>query len=450
VDPAAINDLPVTSIAADVFEGLTNLFSATIAGNLTNIGNGAFSGCANLTNVTFYGSAPALGSSVFAGDNNAAVYYLTGTTGWSSPFGGLPAVLWLPYNYTTNSNGVSVTITGYTGPFGAVTIPTNINGMTVTSIAAGAFAGITSLTSVTIPGSVASVGVDAFDSCYGLTSVTFENGVNSIEEGAFNWCTSLTNVVIPLSATNLGENVFITCDSLRSVTIPGALPGYNSYGSVFWYGATNTEVAVDNGSTSIGYGMFGGFTGVSVTMPPSVTSIAAYAFDGCHQLTNISISANVTNIGEYAFADCYVLTNLTIPASVTYIGTYALQSGSLASVFFAGNAPAYGSPLFIGTSATVYYLAGASGWSNSFAGVPTVLWNPQIQVGVAGFGVQSNQFGFTITGTPNIPIVVQACTNLANSAWVALQSVTLTNGSYYFSQPLQSNSSGRYFRISAP
>jgi hypothetical protein len=33
---------------------------------------------------------------VFTGDTNATVYYLSGTTGWSATFAGLPTALWTP------------------------------------------------------------------------------------------------------------------------------------------------------------------------------------------------------------------------------------------------------------------------------------------------------------------------------------------------------------------
>jgi hypothetical protein len=79
-----------------------------------------------------------------------------------------------------------------------------------------------------------------------------------------------------------------------------------------------------------------------------------------------------------------------------------------------------------------------------------VLWNPSIQTGGANFGLQSNQFGFDITGTTNIPIVVEASTNLAQPVWVPLQSMTLTNGSVHFSEPLQTNSAARFYRIGFP
>jgi hypothetical protein len=73
-----------------------------------------------------------------------------------------------------------------------------------------------------------------------------------------------------------------------------------------------------------------------------------------------------------------------------------------------------------------------------------------IQTGNGNFGVQNNQFGFDITGTPAIPIVVQACTNLANPVWTPLTNVTLTTGSFHFSEPLQPNTPARYYRIAFP
>ena len=70
------------------------------------------------------------------------------------------------FNYTNNGDG-TVTITGYTGPVTAVTIPNTINGLPVTSIGYDAFyngatPGPGILTSVTIPDSVTSIGDFAF------------------------------------------------------------------------------------------------------------------------------------------------------------------------------------------------------------------------------------------------------------------------------------------------
>ena len=66
------------------------------------------------------------------------------------------------------------------------------------------------------------------------------------------------------------------------------------------------------------------------------------------------------------------------------------------------------------------------------------------------FGVRSNQFGFNITGTADIPVVVEASTNLVPASWTALQTCTLTNGSVYFSDPRWTNYPGRFCRIRSP
>src|ERR1035438_6227712 len=58
----------------------------------------------------------------------------------------LPAAVEAQFTYTTN-NG-AITITRYTGPGGAVTIPYKITGMPVTSIGPSAFQFNSSLTSV--------------------------------------------------------------------------------------------------------------------------------------------------------------------------------------------------------------------------------------------------------------------------------------------------------------
>src|SRR6266540_3942987 len=59
-----------------------------------------------------------------------------------------PAVAQAQFNYTTN-NG-TITIMGYTGPGGAVTIPSTINGLPVTRIGDQAFSYCNSLMAITV------------------------------------------------------------------------------------------------------------------------------------------------------------------------------------------------------------------------------------------------------------------------------------------------------------
>jgi hypothetical protein len=124
----------------------------------------------------------------------------------------------------------------------------------------------------------------------------------------------------------------------------------------------------------------------------------------------------------------------------------------VAGVYFSGNAPtSVGLLLFGGTSnLTVYYRAGAAGWGPTFAGCPAVLWEPLIQVNDASFGILTNGFSFKISGTTNIPIVVEGCTDLATGAWVPLQTASLTNGFLEFSDPGWTNYAARFYRVRSP
>jgi hypothetical protein len=354
------------------------------------------------------------------------------------------------YVYSTNAAG-SCTIEGYAGPPWAVAIPTNINGLTVTGIGDDAFWGCPNLASVTIPGSATDIEDNAFLGCSDLSNVTIPDSVTNIGAFAFD-DTGLTNVTIPASVASMGQQAFGDCANLTSVTIPGNNTA-SPLTDVFIGSANLTNVAIDNGVTSIGVEMFADWASLtSVTIPGSVTNIGDVAFISDSSLTSVAISAGVTSLGMGMFDDCTGLTNITIPGSVTNIrdGAFAYCT-NLASVYFQGNAPtAATNVLHSDNKATVYYLPGTTNWGATFGGRPAMLWNPQAQTSDGSFGVSNNQFGFNITGTTNIPIVVDACTDLSSPVWTPLQALALTNGSFYFSDPQWTNFPGRYYRIRSP
>src|SRR5579863_1833561 len=94
------------------------------------------------------------------------------------------------YHYETV--GGAITITGYSGAAGALTIPSTINNLPVTSIGVGAFYNST-LVSVAIPGGVTSIGIHAFYGCRLLTNVVIAGGVSGIGVGAFSECMALAS-----------------------------------------------------------------------------------------------------------------------------------------------------------------------------------------------------------------------------------------------------------------
>lgn len=404
------------------------------------------------------------------------------------------------------TNNGTITITGYesyTGYDRNVVIPDTINSLPVTSIGAYAFNGHWSLTSITIPNSVTTIGDFVFESCSGLTNVTIPNSVSSIGMWTFAACSSLisvtipsnvtsigdlafessglTNIIIPNSVTNIGMEAFESCIRLQSVTISSNL---TSMGSYAFKSSGLTKVTILNGVINIGMGAFSFCTNlVTVTIPDSVTDIGSIAFF-CTRLTNVAIPKNVTNIESGAFFDCSSLSaftvdsgnafysgvdgmlfnksqniliecpcgkagSITIPNGVTNIGDAAFSyCNSLKGIYFKGDTPAVGSDAFkYASAAVVYYLPDATGWAATFGGRPTALWNPVIQATTPAADVQSNPFALTIAGTPNIPVVVEACTNLANPIWVPQITNALTNGSISFTDRAWTDFSSRFYRL---
>jgi hypothetical protein len=65
--------------------------------------------------------------------------------------------------------------------------------------------------------------------------------------------------------------------------------------------------------------------------------------------------------------------------------------------------------------------------------------------------MQQGRFGFNIAGTPGIPLLVEASANPSGGPWVAVQTCTLTNGAFHFSDPDATNFyPARYYRIRWP
>jgi hypothetical protein len=280
----------------------------------------------------------------------------------------------------TNTNG-SITITGYTGPGGTVTIPSTIDGLAVTAIGAAAFANFGSLTNVIIgqgvSNSVTVIGDSTFLNCSNLTSITIGNNVAYVANWAFFGCSGLTTLTLPDTVTNI----------------------------------QNAEVG------GMGLGVNGG------------------VFYGCTSLTNVIVGKGLSYLGLGAFSYC---TNML-------------------SVYFKGDAPIPGTfmpgPVYVFSSddpTTVYYLPGTSGWGAAYAGRPAKLWNPQAQTRDATFGVRQNRFGFNVTGTADIPLVIEASTEVVAESWVPLESCTLTNGLIYFSDSQWTNYPSRFCRIRSP
>jgi hypothetical protein len=524
--PTNIDGLAVTVIGTNAFYNCTSLTNVTIGTNVVGIEYEAFAQCTKLTSVIIPGSVTDIGDWAF--------YYCISLTNATI---GNSVITIGDYAFLDNFELMSITIPNSVSSIGMATFEncssvTNVMiGTNVTTIGEQAFMVCSSLTAISVatnnpafssvagvlfnksqttiiqcPGaeagnyiitnSVTSIGEDAFASCDRLASVTTGDSVVNIGESAFATCSSLTNVTIGTNVTSIGAGAFGSCNSLTAITVATNNPAYSSVTGVLFNKSQTTLIQYPGGKagsytvpgtvTRIGDDAFTDCSNlISATIGDSVTSIGAAAFNGCINLTNVTMGAGLTSIGYDGFDGCSSLTtitvatnnpayssvggllfnksqttlircpggivgNCTIPSSVASIGNFAfLNDYKLNSVYFEGNAPGLSLSVF-SDELTVYYLPGTANWSPFLGGMPTELWNPQAQTSGGSFGVQTNRFGFNITGASNLVIVVEACSNLTGPAWTALQSCTLTNGSVYFSDPNWTNYPARFYRIRSP
>jgi len=248
-----------------------------------------------------------------------------------------------------------------------------------------------------------------------------------------------TGVTIPDSVTNIGNYVFEEAINLTSLVIGAGVASIGTYGFRWTYSLQSITV----NSTNAFYSSVGG-----VLFDKSQTTLVQYPT--CNPAPNYTVPNGVTNIGDLAFWFAFNLTNVTLPPSVTSLGYQAFANGvALNSVCFTGNSPPItnDSSVFAYDTNVIYYLPTTTGWGSLFDGRPTVQWLPQIQTNGTSFGIQSNQFGFSMSWASGQIVVVEACTNLANPVWNPVATNTLTGGTSYFSDPQWTNYPGRFYRI---
>ncbi len=472
----------ITTIEGQTFEGCTSLSSVTIPQSVTEIDFQAFASCTSLESITIPSSVIKIASNAFRECDNLTSMNLVNSNYYS-------------FENQTLFNKDKTELICYMNS--AVTEEYAIPN-TVTRIGDFAFV-LTGISSVTIPESVTSIGSFAFSHCYNLTSITIPNSVTDIENDAIYDCENLESVILPESVKHLGGNfdgceklvfnefdnayylgtvdnpyfalikakstditscsingnckiiaddAFENCNKLTTIKIPESVTiigqnafancsvlEYNEYDNAFYLGNNETQYLmlvkakskditsceINGDCQIIGEHAFDGCSQLSsITIPESVTSIGNHAFYDCSKLTTISIPNSVTYIGDYAFYGCSGLQLVSIPQSVTGIGEYAFMfCSNLVAVSVPKNVTSMGEHVFRYCSNLTLYCGAESkpsGWSEKWnSSNRPVVWNLGANVwlytvnvktnnnaygSVSGGGIVANGSTTKITATP--------------------------------------------------
>ena len=223
----------------------------------------------------------------------------------------------------------------YTG-FSKITIPETVlardkNGkavrMKVTSLGKDVFYKNTDLKTVILPKELKEIGYNSFFGCSGLESIELPNSMKVLGS-AFGGCTALKSIVLPEGIESIDFSRFspYASPSFESLSIPGSVTYMNFRGNDII-----KSVVIQEGVTRIGDYAFEGCTNLtSVSLPSTLETIEGGAFDSCSSLESLSLPMNIM-VANNAFQGCTRLTAYSptkfYKLSTLYEGSYTLPDG---------------------------------------------------------------------------------------------------------------------------
>lgn len=339
----------ISILPMGAFSGCTSLESFVMPNTVSYVAQGLFQGCTSLRSVTWsnqitsipewtFENCIALDSVVFPAHINTIEYRAFGNCT------GLKSIV-IPENITT----VSPTAFFQCTELKEVTINSNplvnldyksdryavpdmfgdqvthyILGGNIVSIADNMFLNATNLEEVTFGSNIQTIGKKAFANCTSLETITMPT---SIADSTFAGCANLREVILGPNAKTIGKGAFANCTSLESITISD---GIEQIDVDAFAGCTNLKTVIINSpaifnQTFTASRSIKDIFGEQVTtyvLGDSLTTIGAYTFAGCANLTNVIIGKNVKTIQNYAFRNWTGCTSITIPEQIEKIGGY--------------------------------------------------------------------------------------------------------------------------------
>ena len=366
----------VTGISDNAFKDCTTLSMLFFGKNLLRIGNNAFDGCTRVSEMTANSlMPPSVGTDGFKGISRdiplhtpvESVMYYQMNAPWNeftnlqgNPFfvDGLEYII-------VDHDMQTVSMISDTKLPQILDIPDVITykgtDYTVVSIRDGAISDSYGITEIYVPNTVTYIGDKVCGYSSDLRILFLGSGLETIGATAFEYCQNIAEITSLASVPPvLGNYVFGEVKRTTPIYVPAnAIEAYRA--ADIWkefnlmpyqpssFSSANMRCLVTGTDSDTGTVELSGYDSEpegAVEIPESidyygtdytVTAIGEGAYEGCSELTEVSIPASVTTIGNHAFSNCSALTNVTIGNDVVNARNN-MPAGSAVSGTDSGNA----------------------------------------------------------------------------------------------------------------
>ena len=212
-----------------------------------------------------------------------------------------------------------------------IVVPSTYNGLPVIRIGGRAFENKVNLKKIILPNTIEHIDNFAFAGCTALEYIDLPTSLIYIQSDVFSGsgirildltdntalnsfgcvdCPNLEAVKLPKNLSHLSFKCFENTPKLKSLTLPDSL---GVIGGEAFVGSSIESIKIPKKVYYIGESAFENtvINSVEFDEGSKLETIDKSAFKGCNNLKSIVIPASVTTIGAYAFSGCTNLTSVT-------------------------------------------------------------------------------------------------------------------------------------------
>lgn len=273
----------VTSIASAEWQNDTKLLGAVVCDAITSIPENAFRGCTNCASVTLPDTVTSLGHDAFR---------QSGITSFVTP----PLITGtLVYNM-----------------FYQCTALESVDFNNATILGADIFAGCTSLTELINEDKLTSIQARAFSDC-AFVEFNGGSGLAGLGQSCFRRNAALKSFKIPENETRsltIGATAFDSCTALERIEIP--VGGTMTIGTTIFNNGLASEIWLKAPFNSTLIASIPSSKRINFIYPSFTTSIASAEWQNSVKIKSAAIPSGVTSVGANAFDGCTNLTEITM------------------------------------------------------------------------------------------------------------------------------------------